>query len=194
MQLRSPVVDATAFSSDAGVWLLTLDGGVIALKAPFLGSVADEKNPKPKSVTAPYYLGGAPTVDGAAGGLVAIPCTGADGMVITSVLLARQVHDVLDAANRDGIPLCATSSFRNAVQQVSLRQQYCSAVYDPNAACSRPVALPGRSRHEQGLAVDFSTTPAGFAWLGTHAPALGLTHLQGFAPGVEPWHYSIDGG
>jgi hypothetical protein len=194
MTLASPVVAAAPFSGGRGVWLLTRDGGVVALRAPFYGSVVDEKNPRPTSVTAPFYIGGAPTVDGTSGGLVALPCAGADNVIVVSALLARGVHDMLEAAGRDGIGLCATSSFRNSQQQIALRAAYCNSVYDPNATCSRPVALPGRSRHEQGLAIDFSTTAAGYDWLAAHAPAFGLAHLAAFGPQTEPWHYSNDGG
>jgi D-alanyl-D-alanine carboxypeptidase len=194
MHLASPVVAAAPFSHGQGVWLLTRNGGVVALRAPFYGSVVDAKNPNPTTVQAPYYTAGAPTVDGASGGLVALPCSGANGRIIVSALLARQVHDLLEAAGNDGIGLCATSSFRNSQQQVALRAAYCTAIYDPKAACSRPVALPGRSRHEQGLAIDFSATPAGYDWLAAHASAFGLQHLRAFGPQTERWHYSSDGG
>jgi hypothetical protein len=193
-QLRSPVVAAASYSGGAGVWLLTRDGGVLALTAPFYGSLVDQSNPHPITVTAPYYTGGTPIADGTSGGLVALPCSDARSMIVVSVLLARQVHDLMGAAGGSRVALCATSSFRNSQQQIALRQRYCSNVFDPNAICSRPVALPGRSRHEQGLAVDFSTSAAGFAWLAAHAPEFGLQHLGGVASGVEPWHYSIDGG
>jgi hypothetical protein len=192
--LTSPVVAAASFSHGQGVWLLTRNGGIVSLRAPFYGSVTDEKNPRPASVKAPYFTGGVPTVNGASGGLVALPCSGAGSMIVVSAVLARQVHDLLEAAGRDGFALCATSSFRNAQQQVALRATYCTDVYDAKATCTRPVALPGRSRHEQGLAIDFSATPAGYDWLTSHAPAFGLQHLKAFGPQTEPWHYSIDGG
>jgi hypothetical protein len=194
MQLTSPVVAAAPFSSAQGVWLLTRNGGVIALHAPFYGSAADEKDPHPTKVSAPYYDPTRVTVDGAAGGLVVIPCRGGAGMVVVNAILARPVADLLAAAGRDGLALCATSSFRNSQQQIALRKAYCTDVFDPAAVCSRPVALPGRSLHEQGLAVDFSADAAGYAWLAKHATDVGLHHLAAYGPQTEPWHYSINGG
>jgi hypothetical protein len=194
LHLTSPVVAAAPFGAATGVWLLTADGGVIALHAPFYGSIANPEDPHPTKVIAPLYAGGIPTVNGAAGGLVAIPCRGGSGIIAVSALLARNVSDLLTAAANNGIPLCATSSFRNSQQQIALRAAYCSSVFDPSATCSRPVALPGRSMHEQGLAIDFSASPTGYAWLLTNAPHFGLVHLTAFGPQTEPWHYSINGG
>ncbi|MDQ1633479.1 MAG: hypothetical protein QOJ32_288 [Frankiaceae bacterium] len=200
MQLTSPVVGAALAEAGAGVWLLQRNGGVIALRAPFYGAVTDEKNAHPTTVIAPYYAPAAngapvpPTVDGAAGGLVAINCSGSSqGAIVVSALLARPTADVLTAGARDGVPLCATSSFRNSQQQVALRARYCTAAFDPAATCSRPVALPGRSMHEQGLAIDFASDAAGYAWLAGNAERFGLHHLTGAAGAVEPWHYSLDG-
>lgn len=194
MHLTSPVAAAAPFGLAQGVWLLTRNGGVIALHAPFYGSIADDRNPHPASVQAPLYNPARVTVDGAAGGLVVLPCHGGDGLIVVNALLARPVADLLAAAARDGVSLCATSSFRNSQQQIALRKAYCTDVFDPAAVCSRPVALPGRSLHEQGLAVDFSADPAGYAWLADHAAAFGLHHLAAFGPQTEPWHYSINGG
>lgn len=201
MQLTSPVVGAALFEGGAGVWLLQRNGGVIALRAPFYGAVTDEKSPHPSTVIAPYYApttagtpAVAPTVDGAAGGLVAVNCSGSSrGAIVVSALLAGPTADVLTAAARDGLPLCATSSFRNSQQQVALRARYCTAAFDPAAKCSRPVALPGRSMHEQGLAIDFASDAAGYAWLARNAEHYGLHHLTGAAGAVEPRHYSLDG-
>ena len=63
-------------------------------------------------------------------------------------------------------------------------------------ACSPPTAIPGRSKHERGLAVDFSVNgrviqsrsePA-FQWLATNAARFGFRNLPS-----EPWHWSNDG-
>lgn len=197
--LVSPVVDAVPSSSGTGAWLLTRDGGVVALRAPFYGSAADETDLHPTSVSAPYYPGGRPTVDGAAGGLVALRCAGGNGAggtggIVVSAAVARQLSDLIADAAADGIALCATSSFRNSAQQIALRAKYCSDVFDPAATCTRPVALPGRSMHEQGLAIDFRTTSAGYAWLAAKASGFGWHHLPGDGLRVEPWHYSATGG
>jgi hypothetical protein len=47
--------------------------------------------------------------------------------------------------------------------------------------------------HEQGLAIDFASDAAGYAWLAGNAERFGLHHLIGAAGAVEPWHYSLDG-
>ncbi len=201
MRLTSPVVGAALSEGGAGAWLLQRNGGVIALRAPFYGAVTDEKNPHPTMVIAPYYAPDAsgtqivpPTVDGAAGGLVAINCSGSSrGAIVVSALLARPTTDLLTAAAHDGVPLCASSSFRNSQQQVALRAAYCTSAFDPAATCLRPVALPGRSMHEQGLAIDFTSDAAGYSWLARNADRFGLHHLVGSAGAAEPWHYSLDG-
>jgi LAS superfamily LD-carboxypeptidase LdcB len=63
-------------------------------------------------------------------------------------------------------------------------------------ACSPPTAIPGRSKHEQGLAIDFShngraiqtrSSPA-FQWLAANAGSYGFRNLPS-----EPWHWSTDG-
>jgi hypothetical protein len=198
MTLSSPVVDAARYTDapghTPGAWLLLADGGVVSLHAPFYGSVVDEKDPKPDRVRAPYYTGGAPLVCGRSGGLVAVPCSGADGVIVVSAVLAPGVAGLIADAKRDGVPLCATSSYRNSQQQIALRKAYCTDAFDPKATCSRPVALPGLSRHEQGLAIDFRTSAGGYGWLATHAPGRGLQHLKAYGDEVEPWHYSSDGG
>ena len=198
MTLSSPVVAAARYTDapghTPGAWLLLADGGVVSLRAPFYGSVVDEKDPKPARVRAPYYTGGVPLVSGRSGGLVAVPCSGADGVIVVSAVLAPGVAGLIADAKHDGVPLCATSSYRNSQQQIALRKAYCTDAFDPKATCSRPVALPGLSRHEQGLAIDFRTSAGGYAWLATHAPARGLQHLKAYGDEVEPWHYSIDGG
>ena len=59
-----------------------------------------------------------------------------------------------------------------------------------------PTALPGASRHQQGLAIDFGDNGrtiqtrdnACFLWLSAHAGSYGFANLSS-----EPWHWSIDG-
>ena len=59
-----------------------------------------------------------------------------------------------------------------------------------------PTAIPGRSLHEIGMAVDVTSggrtltakSPA-FKWLAVHADEYGFVNLPS-----EPWHWSITGG
>jgi D-alanyl-D-alanine carboxypeptidase len=59
-----------------------------------------------------------------------------------------------------------------------------------------PTAIPGRSLHEIGMAVDITSagrtlnakSPA-FKWLQVHADEYGFINLPS-----EPWHWSITGG
>jgi LAS superfamily LD-carboxypeptidase LdcB len=81
---------------------------------------------------------------------------------------------------------------------VALRRQNCGtthyAIYQkPASQCSPPTAIPGRSRHERGLALDFnskgkSLTASDFSWLKANAGRYGLKNLPS-----ERWHWSTDG-
>ncbi|UZN01821.1 D-alanyl-D-alanine carboxypeptidase family protein [Cellulomonas sp. S1-8] len=113
--------------------------------------------------------------------------------------LAEAVDALVDAAREDGIALHG-GGWRSTEQQVALRRAHCGPtdadVHDkPASACTPSTARPGTSRHERGLAVDFTsggrTLGAGsqaYAWLVEHAGAYGLENLPG-----EPWHWSVDG-
>ncbi|GEK19496.1 hypothetical protein CXY01_00160 [Cellulomonas xylanilytica] len=110
--------------------------------------------------------------------------------------LADAVDALMTAARADGIELRAWG-WRSSSQQIALRAANCSATEaDPSVVTCRPqTAPPGTSRHERGLALDFtvagsvlrSGSPA-FAWLSRHAQDYGLENLPG-----EPWHWSVDG-
>jgi D-alanyl-D-alanine carboxypeptidase len=59
-----------------------------------------------------------------------------------------------------------------------------------------PTAIPGRSLHELGLAVDITAGGSsltagspGFRWLAANAATYGYVNLPS-----EPWHWSITGG
>ena len=92
--------------------------------------------------------------------------------------------------------------YRNILEQIAIRREICGPTdYDiyvkPSWECSPPVAIPGRSMHERGQAVDF--TASGFLirtrdhpvveWLTVHAAAYGFYNLPS-----EPWHWSTTGG
>ncbi len=110
--------------------------------------------------------------------------------------LATPLRDLLDAAMRDNLNLCG-HGYRSTARQIELRQQNCGtssyAIYEmPASACTPPTAIPGRSMHEKGLAVDFTNcstrSTACYTWLAANASRFGLKNLPS-----EPWHWSTNG-
>lgn len=93
------------------------------------------------------------------------------------------------------------SGYRTNARQIELRKQHCGtsdyAVYEmPSSQCSPPTARPGFSRHEVGLAIDFtyegrlirSRNTAVYQAIARIAPNYGLFNLPS-----EPWHWSDTG-
>lgn len=114
--------------------------------------------------------------------------------------IAGNLASLLEAASAAGIHLTG-SGYRDPAMQIELRKQHCGtsqyAIWQMNPdACSPPTAIPGRSKHEQGLAVDFahdgrsiqSRSSAAFQWLAANAGRYGFVNLPS-----EPWHWSTDG-
>lgn len=115
--------------------------------------------------------------------------------------IADDVDAMLAAAAADGITF-GGSAYRSTERQVQLRRANCGPTdydiwYRPASTCSPPTAVPGRSLHEQGRALDLTfegrliTTRAndGFRWLAANAASYGLFNLPS-----EPWHWSTTGG
>ncbi len=114
--------------------------------------------------------------------------------------IAADVDALLTAARADGVPLSGWG-YRSSDSQIALRMQNCGTTsYDvwekPASACSPPTAIPGRSMHEQGRAIDFtyqgstitSHSNPGYQWLSQHGSSYGLFNLPS-----EPWHWSTNG-
>lgn len=104
--------------------------------------------------------------------------------------LAAAVDELILAARADGVDLHAWG-WRSGEQQIALRAKNCGA----SGVCYPPTAPPGTSRHERGLALDFTVGggvvqrgSAAHLWLVEHAPAAGLENLPS-----EAWHWSVDG-
>ena len=104
---------------------------------------------------------------------------------------------MLNAARTDGIVLSG-GGFRTRQRQIELRKiNGCPDIWTaPASSCRVPTAIPGRSLHEIGLAIDITSdgrtltaTSAGFSWLAAHASRYGFVNLPS-----EPWHWSITGG
>ena len=140
---------------------------------------------------------------GGGGPIVAVPVSGelvsVRGIVVHQSI-ASQVEGLLGAADTDGVSLSG-NGYRDINRQIELRRQNCGSSEDaiwrmsPDA-CSPPTAIPGRSMHERGLAIDFtfdgqiirSRGSAGFQWMAANAPRFGFTNLPS-----EPWHWSSNG-
>lgn len=132
------------------------------------------------------------------------PAVGPDITTVKGFQVARQIAPQVDAlltaAASAGIQLKGWG-YRSTERQIELRKRHCGTshydIYDkPSSQCNPPTAPPGRSMHEQGLAIDFThngesirsqNSPA-FRWLAANAPRFGLYNLPS-----EPWHWSING-
>ena len=124
----------------------------------------------------------------------------ADTTVVYGTTVHRNVafayRRMVDDAKKAGFVISA-GGFRTKQRQIELRTiNGCPDVWTaPSSACRVPTAIPGRSLHEIGLAVDVtsggksltSKSPA-FKWLQVHAVEYGFVNLPS-----EPWHWSITG-
>jgi hypothetical protein len=129
-----------------------------------------------------------------------IPLANVRGIVVAASI-AGQTESLLAAAAGAGFVLGGTG-YRDSSAQIQLRMQNCGtshyAIYEMSPdQCSPPTARPGASKHEQGLAIDFSwngsvigsrSSPA-FQWLAANAGRFGFANLPS-----EPWHWSVGGG
>lgn len=110
--------------------------------------------------------------------------------------IAYAFKRMLDDAKADGVVLSG-GGFRTTQRQIELRTiNGCPDVWTaPSSSCRVPTAIPGRSLHELGLAVDITSggrtltrSSAGFTWLSAHADEYGFKNLPS-----EAWHWSISG-
>ena len=127
--------------------------------------------------------------------------TTADTTLVYGITVNKTVafafQRMLDAAGSQGIVMSG-GGFRTRQRQIELRTiNGCPNVWTaPASSCRVPTAIPGRSLHEIGLAVDITAggktitanTPA-FKWLTLHAARYGFVNLPS-----EAWHWSITGG
>ncbi len=119
-----------------------------------------------------------------------------DGITVAAHV-APQLQALLAAAAVDGVQL-GGSGYRSGEAQARLRlTNGCPDVHAaPASACRVPTAVPGRSMHERGEAVDFtyggriiaSQASPGFGWLQANAARFGFSNLAS-----EPWHWSTSG-
>jgi hypothetical protein len=135
------------------------------------------------------------------------PSTGVTWADVTSVggiwvhkSIASKVQGLLNAATAAGFSLRG-GGYRDPAGQIATRRANCGPTYydiyqKPASQCTPPTALPGRSMHERGMAIDFTSSGAlitsrsnpAFVWLRNNASRFGLYNLPS-----EPWHWSTNG-
>lgn len=138
---------------------------------------------------------------------VTVPTSGVTWADVTSVggiwvhrSIAGNVRALLNAATAAGFSLRG-GGYRDPAAQIATRRANCGPTpYDiyekPASQCTPPTARPGRSMHERGMAIDFTSSgrlitsrsdPA-FVWLRNNAARFGFYNLPS-----EPWHWSVNG-
>ena len=119
------------------------------------------------------------------------------GISVCNSLVSKVNNMIIAAKNANPSCVLTGGGYRSPEAQKQLRIANCNGNYtDRNASCHPPTALPGASRHQQGLAIDFqssgqliqSTSNTCYLWLSANASTYGLHNLSG-----EPWHWSTDG-
>lgn len=116
------------------------------------------------------------------------------GGITVHARMAPIIGTLLAEAEVAGVAL-EGGGYRTREAQWRLRVQNCpDPVRSPASACSPPTAPVGRSLHESGLAVDFTSagelivdrTHPAYRFLAAQGPGFGLqVHPQ------EPWHWSF---
>jgi hypothetical protein len=129
------------------------------------------------------------------GQVCVVPIPSSPGTIV-NCNIAGNVEAMYQHAARDGIVLKG-GAHRPVEIQIQLREQRCPGrVYDRSCKGSPPTAVPGRSMHETGEAIDVTyngsiigsrSSPA-FVWLAANAGRYGLINLPS-----EPWHWSTNG-
>lgn len=127
--------------------------------------------------------------------------TTADTTTVYGVTVHRNVayafKRMIDDARADGVVLSG-GGFRTKQRQIELRKiNGCPDVWTaPADSCRVPTAIPGRSLHEIGLAVDVTSggrtltrKSKAFTWMVANAGRYGFVNLPS-----EAWHWSITGG
>ena len=102
-----------------------------------------------------------------------------------------------------GQGLVSGGGWRSHETQIMLRRNHCGTsdfdIWQKRASqCRPPTAIPGRSNHEYGLAIDFfkidstsilTRNDTAFVWLQGNAHLFGFKNLPS-----EAWHWSFNGG
>lgn len=153
--------------------------------------------PGPVASTAPPATAATPTT-------LPSGTSSVDVVYVRGIPVARSIaanfEAMLSAASSAGLVISG-SGYRDISVQIGLRAKNCGPSdfeiwFKPSSQCSPPTAIPGRSMHEKGLAVDLtcdgvlipSRTNKCFVWLAANAATYGLKNLPS-----EPWHWSTNG-
>ncbi len=168
-------------------------------KAEAEAAAASKPAPGPAAQTNPTPV--VPVVDVPVPSLPSVPggLTTVGGITVSNQI-AGQLRSMLSAAAAGGISL-GGNGYRDPQQQIELRKQNCGtsnyAIYEMDPTrCTPETARPGSSKHEVGLAIDFtyngqiirSRSNPGFVWLAANAGSYGFANLPS-----EPWHWSPGG-
>jgi peptidoglycan hydrolase CwlO-like protein len=196
-QISDRLSDRLAESQSLAALDATLASRIASEQAAIAAQLAAARQAAPTSSSSGSAGGGGGgpvTVIPRPGGLTTV------GGITVAGSIASNVAGLLDAARADGFSFSGTG-YRDSSAQIALRRQHCGtsdyAIYQmPPDQCSPPTAIPGRSKHEQGLAIDFavngriiqSRSDPGFQWLAANAGRWGFVNLPS-----EPWHWSVDG-
>ena len=158
------------------------------LDAELSAKIAASRLSSPVGPTAGGRSGGGGSGGSFNGSLSTVSCpTG--GSITVASSIASDTQALLNAAP-------ASSPSAGGAGGAPQRQQELWNEHGCDSGCSVPTARPGSSMHEQGLAIDFTSsgqtiqsrsTPA-FRWLDANAGGYGFQNLPS-----EPWHWSTNG-
>lgn len=190
--------DRTMLAADArlaGVVVTDVPADALGFARPALAWVAPRAVPAATDGGLSWRCGGVSVPAGVWGGYPNgfIPLTALCPVGIGDNLLRCDAAASFAALNEAyarafGQPVCVTDSYRTFDEQVRL--------YGQKPALA---AVPGRSNHGWGLAVDLCGgagsfgTPA-YAWLAANGPAFGWVNPAWARPGAgreEPWHWEF---
>ena len=115
--------------------------------------------------------------------------------IVVAPCLEESVKGLWREAYWSGVVLKASSyrSFQTQVQKrIACGLTGLDILTASSRACLPPLAIPGQSRHQMGLAIDFygcsnDVCPI-FDWLRNHAGGYGFKNFP-----LEKWHWSVDG-
>lgn len=149
----------------------------------------------------------APAAGSGTAGLSTIDWDGQPGGATFTIAssIALKTAYMAQAAHQAGLPIGGWG-WRSGQRQIELRRQNCGtsqyAIYEmPSGSCSPPTAKPGASKHEQGLAIDFTCNGETLhdgdpchEWLVRHAARFGFFPFgMDYYGAREPWHWSVNG-
>jgi hypothetical protein len=114
--------------------------------------------------------------------------------------IKNNLNQMIIDAKKNNIDLTIRSAFRDTKTQIELRKKNCGTTqYDiyekPSSQCRPPTAIPNRSNHEKGLAVDFNIPQHvcnnACQWLQKNGAKYGF--YNNYDAIKEYWHWSTTG-